>query len=258
MTKKFKHSGTFGDLIYSLPLVRHFGGGEFYLHLDQINWIVKHYYGGRPDPFHEGRMTLDDLEFMREFMESQPYITKFAALDPQSTEITDNLDRFRPLFVGHPGNYVDIYAQAFGLRDPQLRRELRNQPWLSAEPRDLGSRPWVINRTGRWASAELSDTWQSLREQGLEDQGRFVGLESEYDQFVKLSGWRGLEYTPTKNLKELAEVIRGSTEFIGNQSVALSLAIGLGVSWACEARPDLPLDRNECYFPDHPKGQYFL
>lgn len=258
MTKKFKHSGTFGDLIYSLPIVQHFGGGEFYLHLDQINWIVQHYYGGRPDPFHQGRMTQDDLEFMREFMEAQPYITKFAALDPQSTEITHNLDRFRPLFVGHPGNYVDIYAEAFAVRDPEIRQSLRNQPWLQAQPRDLGSRTMVINRTGRWASQSLSESWQSLREQGLEDQGRFVGLESEYLEFVRLSGWTNLEYTPTKNLKELAEVIAGSEQFVGNQSVALSLAIGLGVDWACEARPDLPLERNECYFPNHPRGDYFL
>ena len=33
---KFKHSGTLGDIIYSLPIVKYFGGGEFYLHLHQI------------------------------------------------------------------------------------------------------------------------------------------------------------------------------------------------------------------------------
>jgi hypothetical protein len=32
---------------------------------------------------------------------------------------------------------------------------------------------------------------------------------------------------------------------------------GLGVDWVCEARKDLPLERNECYFPDHPCGDYF-
>jgi hypothetical protein len=56
---------------------------------------------------------------------------------------------------------------------------------------------------------------------------------------------------------ELASVIAGADQFIGNQSVALSLAIGLGVNYACEARQDLPLERNECYFPQHPNGDYF-
>ena len=36
--KTFKHSGTGGDLLYSLPLVKYLGGGEFYLHLNQIDW----------------------------------------------------------------------------------------------------------------------------------------------------------------------------------------------------------------------------
>jgi hypothetical protein len=55
----------------------------------------------------------------------------------------------------------------------------------------------------------------------------------------------------------LAEVIAQSKQFIGNQSVSLSLAIGLGVNWACEARDDIPPERNECYFPNHPNGEYF-
>jgi hypothetical protein len=56
---------------------------------------------------------------------------------------------------------------------------------------------------------------------------------------------------------ELAEVIAGAKLFIGNQSQALALAIGLGVPYHCEARQDLPLERNECYFPNQPNGNYF-
>ena len=113
-TNTFKHSGTLGDLIYSLPLVKHFGGGKFYLHLNQVDWIGQHYYGAKPNPFHQGRMNAQDYEFMKSFMRAQDYIEDFLPLDPKATEITHNLDKFRPLFVGHPGNYVDIYAHAFG------------------------------------------------------------------------------------------------------------------------------------------------
>jgi hypothetical protein len=256
--KRFKHSGTLGDIVYAMGLVKHFGGGEFYLHLNQIDWVVKHYYGGTPDPFHRGRMTQQDYEFMQSFMEAQDYITEFKVLDPQATEITHNLDRFRPAFVGHPGNYVDIYCQAFGIHDPETRSLIRNTAWLTVpQPRDLGDRPIVINRTARWVSKNLNPAWADLREQGAEARGRFVGLESEYEAFVKHTGWRDLEYTPTDNMLELAEVIAGADQFIGNQSVALSLAIGLGVNYACEARQDLPLERNECWFPQHPNGDYF-
>ena len=68
--KRFKHSGTTGDIIYALPLVQHFGGGEFYLHLNQVDWIGQHYYGSPPAEYHKGRMNEGDFEFMRAFMEA--------------------------------------------------------------------------------------------------------------------------------------------------------------------------------------------
>ena len=86
---RFKHSGTFGDLIYGLPLVKHFGGGEFYLHLNQIDWIGQHFYGSKPNPFHQGRLTQNDFDFMKDFMESQSYIEKFSVL----------LIQFRTMFL---------------------------------------------------------------------------------------------------------------------------------------------------------------
>lgn len=254
--KKFKHSGTLGDLVYALPIVKAFGGGEFYLHLDQINWIGKHFYGSTPDPFHQGRMTQQDFAFMHAFMESQSYITKFNVLDTKTTEITHNLDRFRSLFVGHPGNYVDIYAKTFSLNENSYV-SLRNTPWLSVpEPKTIPGKSYVINRTARWAPQELNPAWADLQEQGAESQGVFVGLPEEHRAFQQFTGWK-IDHYPTADMLELAEVIAGCEQFIGNQSVALSLAIGLGVPYACEARRDLPLERNECYFPDHPNGDYF-
>ncbi len=254
--KRFKHSGTLGDIIYSLAVVRHLGGGEFYLHLDQINWIVKHYYGGTPLPFHQGRMTPEDFKFMQSFMLAQDYITDFAVMDPAKTEITHNLDQFRTLFVGHPGNYVDIYAETFGIRDPEQQKQLRQTPWLSvAEPKVIEGRNYVINRTGRWNDPQSRDSWISILDQAG-DQALFVGLPNEWQDFQAWTG-RTLAYQPTKDLLALAEIIAGAEQFIGNQSVALSLAIGLGVNTACEARKDLPRERNECWFPDQPNVEYF-
>ena len=128
----YKHSGAFGDLIYSLIVAKHTGGGEFYLHLDQLNWVGEHYYGSPPNEFHTGRLNRQDFEFMRPFLEAQEYITKFEILDPVNTEISHNLDRFRPIFVGHPTNYIDIYAALFGLlEDTEQSVKIRTEPWLS-------------------------------------------------------------------------------------------------------------------------------
>lgn len=252
---RFKHSGTLGDIVYSLPVVKFLGGGEFYLHLNQIDWIGQHYYGSKPAPFHQGRMTPADLEFMRPLFEAQDYITRFDAMD-KATEITHNLDNFRPLFVGHPGNYVDIYAHTFGLSKAQAD-QIRTQPWLTVpRARKIEGKPYVVNRTARWTNPESLAVWAQWREEGADQASVFVGLPEEYEAFKKFSGWR-IDYQPTENMLELAEVIAGAEQFIGNQSVALSLAIGLGVSYACELRADLPRERNECWFPDQPGGDYF-
>lgn len=255
---RFKHSGAFGDLIYSLPIVKYLNGGEFYLHLNQIDWIGMHYYGSKPNPFHQGRLFESDYEFIKDFMTSQTYISKFGILE-SATEITHNLDRFRPLFVGHPGNYVDIYAVAFGIKDPEIRTKLRNEPWLSVPGIRLyenGARSIVVNRTARWIPHTPGEQWNYWREQGIESQAFFVGLPEEYENFKKQIGW-DIPYQPVKSMLELAEYIACARQFIGNQSMALSLAIGLGVNFCCELRQDLPLERNECWFKDHPKGNYF-
>lgn len=253
--KRFKHSGTHGDIIYSLAVVKHLGGGEFYLHLNQIDWIVQHYYGGQPDPFHKGRMTEQDFQQLSEFMRAQSYITKFEPMTADQ-EITHNLDRFRPVFVNHPGNYVDIFSQLFMINE-QTQRELRDTPWLSVRRvRRLTNKTVVINRTARWQSQSARQSWDLIRSQGAEENSVFIGHEVEYHRFCEELKWN-IPYEPTEDVNHMAEIIAGADQFIGNQSLALSLAIGLGVEYACEARSDLPLSRNECYFPNHPRGDYF-
>lgn len=255
--KTFKHSGSFGDLIYSLPLVKHFGGGEFYIHLNQINWIGKHYYGSDPAPFHQGRLTKEDFNFMKEFMLAQDYITKFEILD-KNHEISHNLDRFRPAFVKHPGNYVDIYSAVFGITDSTKQKEIRTTPWLSVpNQRSAGTgKTVVINRTTRWIPPEPPEQWDLWKNDGMDQCSVFIGLEDEYEKFKQQIGWN-IPYQPVTSMLEMAEYIAGAEKFIGNQSVALSVAIGLGKEFYCELRRDLPIERNECYFPNQPNGNYF-
>ena len=244
MTNRYKHSGATGDLIYSLPVVKHTGGGAFYLHLNQMDWIGQHYYGSAPAPFHRGRMTQVDYEYMRSFMEAQPYITYFGVMEP-GTEITHNLDRFRPLFVGHPANYLDLYGQVHSV-DPASM----STPWITVPtPRPIEGRPIVVNRTARWIGAAPNTLWADLKAQGVEEQAVFVGLPEEHTAFAQATGWN-IPYHPTPTMLDLAEVIAGADTFVGNQSQAYALAVGLSIpDIILEARVDMPLERNECYFP---------
>jgi hypothetical protein len=93
--------------------------------------------------------------------------------------------------------------------------------------------------------------------QGYEARAVFVGLEAEYAAFTQAVGWN-VPWVTTKNMLELASVIAGATTFIGNQSQCYALAVGLGVpNIRCEARMDMPLARNECYFPNMGNVTYF-
>lgn len=253
----FKHSGAVGDLVYSLPIVKHFGGGRFYLHLNQIDWIGQHYYGNPPDPFHQGRMNERDFEYMREFMLAQDYITEFGQMS-SDIEITHNLDRFRPVFVGHPTNYIDIYSAIFNILDADTQKTIRTTPWLTVpNTQRYQDRDVVINRTQRWIPTQPGPQWRLWQEQGIEDRAVFVGLPDEYAAFQTSMGWN-IPYQPTQTMLELAQYIAGADLYIGNQSQGLALAIGLGVEQVCcEARVDMPLDRNECYFPDIVRVAYF-
>lgn len=257
-TRKFKHSGTLGDIVYSLALVKYFGGGDFYLHLGQIDWIAQHYYGTQSDTFHQGRMTEKDFEFMEDFMLAQDYITDFKILEPKTTEITNNLDRFRPLFVGHPANYIATYCMAFNITDPTIINQIGEGPWLRVlNPKTISGKTIVVNRTPRGFSPPgCNPVWTQWKNEGIDQKSIFVGLPDEYIEFKKLTNW-DLEYYPTKNMLELAEVIAGCEQFLGNQSVALSIAQGLRVPYAYETRRDLPMDRNESYFTNHADGKYF-
>lgn len=253
MTIRYKHSGAFGDLIYGLPICKHFGPGEFYLHLNQIDWIGQHYYNSRPAAFHQGRMTQQDYAYMKDFMVSQSYITRFEILDPRIQEITHNLDRFRAPFVGHPDNYIHIYADVFGLGS--IKEQLSAEPWLTVNnPRPQADRPVCINRSQRWLPTHPYQDWSRLRVK-LEPLSFFVGLDIEYEAFRNQIGWH-IPHVKTETMLEVAELIAGSKLYIGNQSQGLALAIGLGKNFICEARQDLPIERNECYFATNPRGQY--
>lgn len=255
---KFKHSGTLGDIIYGLPLVKYFGGGEFYLHLNQVNWIGEYYYKTPPQPYHNGKMDEKDLEFLAPLLLEQQYISNVGVLNPKTTEITHNLDRFRPLFVGHPANYITTYCMAFDIKNPAVVKKLNSEPWLHVKnPKTMPNKNYVVNRTSRgWSPKEKNPQWDQWKNLGIDKQSLFVGLSEEYEEFKKFSGWN-IDYYPVNNMLEMAEIIAGCKQFIGNQSSALALAQGLGVSYVFERRQDLPIERNESYFPYHERGDYF-
>ena len=127
-------------------------------------------------------------------------------------------------------------------------------PWLEADAKTIA--PIVINRTFRYRCPNGTEQWKRLLEQAnIEQTGVFVGNQNEYDDFVQETGFK-IDYHPVKDFKELADVIAGADLFMGNQSAAYSIAMGLGKSSVLETIKIKPLQNNECYFP-RDNCQYF-
>jgi len=253
----YKHSGTFGDLIYSLSVVKKMAvenNAQFLVALNNIeNCVAK--YGYRPDEvdvMHKGRFTSTDYQLLKPLLERQSYIQSVGTWTQDTPEPDVDLDIFRGvLFRGFEGNYVQAYHMTFDL---PFTPEVLNETWLEADPVTVA--PIVINRTARYRCPNGTSTWQTmLAESDIVKNGVFVGNTDEHEDFVSSTGF-AVPYYAVRDLKEMADIIAGADLFMGNQSVPYSLAMGLGKSTVLETIKIKHLQHNECYFP-RSNCQYF-
>lgn len=252
--KTFRHSGTLGDLIYSLYMVKKMGGGEFKVALHNIeNCVAK--YGYRPedvDVQHKGRFTEQDYAWLQPLLERQSYIEQVSTWQQGDAEPEVDLDSYRAvLYRSFEGNILQAYHKTFDI--PFMMSDYDN-PWLEADARTV--KPIVITRSARYRPANGEDGWRSIIETGmLKDNAIFVGTPAEYADFIQTFNVV-VDYYPAKDFLDLANVIAGAELVVCNQGFTYSLAIGLGIATVLEANKIVPLQMNECFFP-RPNAQYF-
>jgi len=210
------------------------------------------YRSDEVDPAHRGRFTFGDYQLLKSFLHRQSYINDVGTWTDGTSDPDVDLDRFRGvLFRGFEGNYVQAYHMTFGV---PFTLNVLDEAWLEADAKTIA--PVVINRTFRYRCPQGTGTWQGLLEQAnITQNGIFVGNKDEHNDFEKSTGFR-VQYYAVQDFKELADVIDGAELFMGNQSAAYSIAIGLGKSTVLETIKIKPLANNECYFP-RPNCQYF-
>lgn len=255
--KTCRHSGTLGDLIYSLSIVKKATEPvKFLVALNNIERCVAQ-YGYRPDevdPAHKGRFTEKDYELLKPLLERQSYITEVGTWRQGDPEPDVDLDKFRGvLFRGFEGNYVEAYHRTFGL--PFMMSDY-NEPWLEADP--VPVKPIVVSRTPRYRGTEpaASATHLKMAVDGqLETHGIFIGTEAEHEDYVKTTGVN-IPHHKVAHFLDLANIIAGAQLVIANQNFVYSLAVGLGKSAVLETIKIKPLQQNECFFP-RTNIQYF-
>lgn len=97
-----------------------------------------------------------------------------------------------------------------------------NEPWITAKPSKESKGRVVINRTGRYRNQffRWNEVVKKYRHQLL-----FIGLPHEWQEFIGHHGY--VEFRPTSNMLEVAQLIAGAEMFIGNQSCCNAVAEGL-------------------------------
>ncbi len=239
--KNYITIGTFGDTIYSLCAIKMQGGGNLYVKLNAIGDFIRNVVGWPSAGEGEGRYTQEDYDFIAPLLKAQTYLHEVDIYTDQEDHCPQLLDHWK-FHVGErwQGNQTECYALALGLdiHDAKIRSQLLFQPWLSRlEPLQVPGRPIVVNRTHRHLVGADGSGWQGWIDNGLGDRAIFIGTKKEHEAFENNFKIK-IHYQPVSDMLEMARFIQGSEMFIGNQSSALSIAIGLGKTHWCEVRSD--------------------
>jgi hypothetical protein len=255
----FSHSGTTGDTFSSCVAVKILGGGDFYLKLHNLENILPPGWTNKGTR-HEGRMTQNDYDIMREFMLHQPYITSFEPwngehIDYELENASKHLETNR-----FPRNFPNQHALANGIDLDKYYTQLQVEPYMECrEPRRFPGRPIVVNRTPHYQDGNQTHSvfWKELIEkENIRDRGVFVGIESEHAWFEDTFKVRVPHYR-TPDYMELARVITGSELFVCSMSSPCATALALGANMWVETRKNETFERLEINYPGRTNIKYF-
>lgn len=225
-------SGDVGDVIYSLPTIRALGVELVYLN---VNTKYKIRVIGQTK-FNEKTALM-----VKPLIESQPYIKEVKLYDGEKVDY--NLDLFRYFGDLTYSNLCYTMLKTFGCSPEEMTKQ-----WLFVPP--VAKMPVLINKTERYLNKNVD--WNSFIEPYGEFMG-FVGIEKEYEDFIKEYNC-DIPFFPTNDFLELAQLISGTSIFIGNQSSPYSIAEGLKkdtIQVVCDECPNCIFPReNAIYLPN--------
>ena len=223
---KISSTGDLGDIIFALCIIRQIPGAPHTLCL-------------RSSPSTkakgpEGVQRMYDL--LAPLVSPQPYIADIQIIQP-GDPVDWKSEDFR--LAGH-------YTKGETLMRAHLKHLIKvkgighdftaAEPWLfNVEPSPRSKGRVVINRTGRYRNEKFP--WKEVVAH-FRNRLLFVGLHHEWREFIGHHGY--VEYQPTADMLEVAQLIKGSGLFIGNQSCANAIAEGMKHTIVQETHLEFP------------------
>lgn len=255
----FSHSGTTGDVFNAMSVIKILGGGKLYLKLYNMDQMIQEKLGWANAGFHSGRMSQEDFDAMKAFIEHQPYIDSFEVWDGQHIDYDlDEMARHHEVGV-FPRNFPNQYASACNLSIDEHKEALQMRPYMECrEPIKVPNRPIVIFRGQRYQDGNelVSPQWKEWIDWGLADQAVFIGLPAEHKWFCETFNVQ-VPYYPTPTFMDMAQVISGSEMLITSMSSPCAVGLALGKTMWIETRKNETMDRLEVNYPYRTNIFYF-
>lgn len=205
--------GDVGDVVYLLNIIKQIPNGPHELLVEQKSAYTA---TGKLD----GAEKLED--FIHDLVVEQPYISDCRMLRPGDNPLWRSGGfrgaglhrRTETLMNAHLTHLNQVTGMGLKIRT--------DEPWITLKEEPEKHNSVVVNRTKRYNNNRFP--WKEIVDY-YSGRMTFVGLPHEHAQFQMEFGTVG--YRPTATLKEVAQIIKGSQLFIGNQSCCFALAEGM-------------------------------
>ena len=225
-TISFLHYGHLGDIINSLPVIKHLSKNKnCHLYLQPNKKIPAHVVS-RDHPFGEVYLSENSVNKMIPLLKKQSFLESVDIYKNQSIDI--DLNFFRELPINFNIDSVRWYFHLTGVFANL------SEKYLDVNNHEKFKDYIVIMRSLRRQNKNIDYSFLNSYKNII-----FIGLEKEF-QSLK-SSINKLEFYDSKDFLELAEIIKNSKFFIGNLSFGYALAEALKVPRLLESAPSFPL-----------------
>jgi hypothetical protein len=219
----FKHRPKLGDIIYSLPFIKANGGGTLYLDPDSPHFP------------NQRELWIERFNWLMPLINAQDYIEEVKIWDGEPFDVDlDDYMNTTHLTKGDKVNIVDNHFIGQG-----------------EEP--LSYAKWLITCYSKRSGIIIANSDNHHDEtinynRLLSGNEIFLGTQKEASEFYYRSNKILISHTAS-NAYNLARIINSADVFIGNQSLPLAIALGLGKKCYVEESPLYP----NCIMGDYTK-----
>jgi hypothetical protein len=199
----FVHTGHIGDIIAFLPLFQALRGTRLIVRDEP--WMNPPMSGFR----------YDSLKPLLEYLGIETHLNvSHFPVDYDTAGWRECYDNFISL--------TDSQARFLGLVSKKTGHFKIDGPWIEVKSDPLTKGRVIFNRSPRYRNYDFP--WKQVHSH-FGNRALFVGTPDEHNLYCAEVG--DIEHYPTKNCLDVARAISGSDFFVGNQSSACWIAMGL-------------------------------